>query len=142
MFCHVVFLPSLDKDSATELKACGLVKFWILKICLLVYGLFIYPVISQNVKTLFARAYLDHHISNALRRIMTQRQSSLRAPSILLSKATEVCSTVKCKNFVTEIVLTNAINVIKELHNKYQRVHCFVVCSTVFSANQRRPCKS
>ena len=41
MFCHVVFTilnhvtkhptPSLDKDSATESKACGLVKFWILR---------------------------------------------------------------------------------------------------------------
>jgi len=41
MFCHLVFTilnhvtkhptPSLDKHSATELKVCGLVKFWILR---------------------------------------------------------------------------------------------------------------
>ena len=41
MFCHMVFTilnhttkhptPSLDKDSAMESKACGLVKFWILR---------------------------------------------------------------------------------------------------------------
>ena len=41
MFCHVFFTilnhvtkhpkQSLDKDSATELKVCGLVKFWILR---------------------------------------------------------------------------------------------------------------
>ena len=54
--------PLLDKDSATELKACGLVKFWILNICLLVYGLFIYPVISPKLEnTIRARLFGSSH---------------------------------------------------------------------------------
>ena len=60
MFCHVVFTilnhvtklstPSLDKDSATESKACGLVKFWILrkKPC------FVFDLLLQDQATIFS----------------------------------------------------------------------------------------